>query len=38
MSALEILVRSCLNSTLESTAVYWRGMFGISLDYHGPFR
>jgi hypothetical protein len=36
--ALNNGIRSCLNSRLESTAIYWRNMFGIPLDYYGPFR
>jgi hypothetical protein len=31
------MIRSCLNSTLESTQVFWYTMLGIPLDEYGPW-
>lgn len=33
----DTLVVSCLNSRLESTALYWRRRYGLPDDYYGPF-
>jgi hypothetical protein len=36
-TAYSNLACSCLNSRLESTALFWRKKLGIPEDMHGPF-